>query len=59
MFEGVVGFDISVVMVDSMHAVDLGIAGHIIGNICWLCVLVAVWAAETKVRALQCQRKSI
>ena len=47
-FEGVVGLDISIVMVDSMHAVDLGVAGHIIGNICWLCVLFAVWGGRNQ-----------
>ena len=52
-FEDGIGLDISVVMVDSMHAVDLGVAGHVIGNICWLCVLFVVWAGRNQAASIE------
>jgi hypothetical protein len=41
-----VGFNISIVMVDVLHCVDLGISAHILGNIFAACLDLQIWGTN-------------
>ena len=43
----VVGLTLGCVMIDILHAVDLGVAAHVVGNIFWRCVVKRVWGCRT------------
>jgi len=43
----VIGLTVTCVMIDVLHAVDLGVASHVIGNIFWRCVTMRAWGGRT------------
>ena len=42
------GFRLECILVDVLHAADLGMTAHIIGNIMWESVLQKYWGASTQ-----------
>jgi len=43
----VIGLTVTCVMIDVLHAVDLGVASHVIGHIFWRCVTMRAWGGRT------------
>ena len=48
LLQKVVGLRLEGMMIDVLHAIDLGVAAHIVGNIFWTCVKLGVWAGTTQ-----------
>ena len=51
--DGAHGLRLECVMIDVLHAVDQGIASHIIGSVFWLFVLRKVWGRLTQEQSVQ------
>ena len=48
-----VGLSLALVMVDTLHSVDLGVAAHIVGNTFWELVVHGVWSGRTQAESVE------